>query len=131
MRRDLVGPWALGYVLAVSALALIGFVSDVFAPIGLAALLTLPASLATIPAFYLTYGLLALVPGANPDTASGSGGSDLATITTGEPAAWFTVVTGGAGVLAIAVAAVIDVMLVGTVRRRRARRPGIDRGLSA
>lgn len=131
MRRDLVGPWSLGYVLAASALGLAGFASGSFAPIGLAALLTLPACLVTIPAWYLVYGLLALVPGANPDTASGSGGSDVVTTTTGDPAAWFTTVTDVAGVLAIAVAAVLDVILVRAVLRRRAARHAVDRGANA
>jgi hypothetical protein len=118
---------ATGYVLAVAAAATVGFVTGSPVPILLAAAASLPASLLSMPLFYLTYGLLALVPGANPSSSSGSVSSTangvVTSHTTGDPAGWFTVTTHVAGVLLLAAGAVADVVLVRALaagRRRRA-----------
>lgn len=112
------------YVVAVAALAVAGFVTGSPGPIVVAAVLTLPASLLMMPAYYVAYGLLALVPGANPSSGSGSGtvGADGHTVTqvvTGESAAWFTVTTSVLGVAALAAAAVANVVLLQRLSRRR------------
>ncbi len=62
------------YVLTVGAIATYGFAADSTAAILTAAALALPTSIVAVPGFYLAYGLLALVPGANPSSSSGSGG---------------------------------------------------------
>ena len=54
------------YLAAVAGLATAGFVSGSPAPIVLAAVLALPASIVAVPCYYLVYGLLALVTDANP-----------------------------------------------------------------
>jgi hypothetical protein len=111
------------YVIGVAVLAAVGFAGDSAWPILLAAALALPASLVTMPAFYVVYGLLAQVPGANPDHAGG--GSRMAvhgTVVTwsyGDPAAWFTHTTDVLGVLLITAAAVVDVAIVRALARRR------------
>jgi hypothetical protein len=117
---------ATGYVLAVAAAATVGFVTGSPVPILLAAAATLPASLLSMPLFYLAYGLLALVPGANPSSSSGSGSGTVDGVvtshTTGDPAAWFTVTTHVAGVLLLAAGAVADVVLVRALAAGRRRR---------
>jgi hypothetical protein len=117
---------ATGYVLAVAAAATVGFVTGSPVPILLAAAATLPASLLSMPLFYLAYGLLALVPGANPSSSSGSGSGTadgvVTSHTTGDPAAWFTVTTHVAGVLLLAAGAVADVVLVRALAAGRRRR---------
>jgi hypothetical protein len=116
------------YLAAVAGLATAGFVSGSPGPIVLAALLALPASIVAVPCYYLVYGLLALVTGANPSSSSGSGsgssaGGPSTTVTTDDTATWFAVTTHVLGVLALAVAAVINVLLVQAVlSRRRGRR---------
>ena len=57
------------YLAAVAGLATAGFVSGSPAPIVLAAVLALPASIVAVPCYYLVYGLLALVTGANPSSS--------------------------------------------------------------
>jgi hypothetical protein len=123
---------ATGYVLAVAAAVTVGFVTGSPVPVLLAAAASLPASLLSMPLFYLVYGLLALVPGANPSSSSGSGSSSTAdgvdtAQTTGDPAAWFSATTHVAGVLLLAAGAVADVVLVRSLaasrRRRRTPRP--------
>lgn len=117
------------YLAAVGGLATTGFVAGSPVPIVLAALLALPASILAVPCYYLVYGLLALVTGANPSSSSGSGsGSSSAggtgtTVTTDDTATWFAVTTHVLGVLALVVAAAVDVLLVHAVlSRRRGRR---------
>ena len=118
------------YLAAVAGLATAGFVSGSPAPIVLAALLALPASIVAVPCYYLVYGLLALVTGANPSTSSGSGsGSSAAdgastTVTADDTATWFAVTTHVLGVLALVVAAALNVLLVQAVlsRQKRGRR---------
>ncbi len=116
--------WAAAYVCVVGVLAAVGFVGGSSWPILLAAALTVPASLVAVPGYYLAYGLLALVPGANPSSSSGSGGvaadgTVLSSTITGSPAGWFTLTTHLLGILALVVAAWLDVLLVRTVRARR------------
>jgi hypothetical protein len=117
------------YLAAVAGLATAGFVAGSPLPIVLAAALALPASILAVPCYYLVYGLLALVTGANPSSSSGSGsGSSSAggtgtTVTTDDTATWFAVTTHVLGVLALVVAAAVNVLLVDAVlSRRRGRR---------
>jgi len=113
------------YVGTVAGLAAVGFGLRSPGPIVLAALLALPASLVAVPAYYLGYGLLALAPGANPSSASGSStvapDGSAVTTTAGDAVAWFTAATGALGVLALTAAALLDVVLL---RRLAARRRG-------
>ncbi len=117
---------AAGYVLAVAAATTVGFVTGSPAPILLAAAATLPASLLSMPLYYLAYGLLALVPGANPSSASGSASSTadgvVTSHTTGDAATWFTATAHVAGVLLLAAGAVADVVLVRALAAGRRRR---------
>jgi hypothetical protein len=117
------------YLAAVAILATAGFVQGSPGPIVLAAVLALPASIVAVPCYYLVYGLLALVTGANPSSSSGSGsGSSVgpggsSTVTTDDIATWFAVTTHVLGVLALVVAAALNVLLVrAVVSRRQGRR---------
>ncbi len=117
------------YLAAVAGLATVGFVSGSPGPIVLAAVLALPASIVAVPCYYVVYGLLALVTGANPSSSSGSGsgsasaGGTSTTVTTGDTATWFAVTTHVLGVLALVAAAALNVLLVQVVlSRRRGRR---------
>ena len=113
------------YLAAVAGLATAGFVSGSPAPIVLAAVLALPASIVAVPCYYLVYGLLALVTGANPSSSSGSGsgssaaGGSSTTVTADDTATWFAVTTHVLGVLALVVAAALNVLLVRAVLSRR------------
>ena len=112
------------YLVAVAGLATVGFVQGSPGPIVLAALLALPASIVAVPGYYLVYGLLALVTGANPSSSSGSGsgssaGGSSTTVTTDDVATWFAVTTHVLGVLALTVAAAVNVLLVRAVMSRR------------
>ena len=98
-------PRSLIYVAAVALVAAVGFVEQSPWPIVVAALLALPASIVTLPCYYVVHGVLALIPGANPSSSTGSSSSDaygstLTTVATGTPAAWFTVTTHVLGILA-------------------------------
>ena len=96
-------------------------------PLVAAAVLTLPASLAAIPAYYVVYGLTALVPGANPSNSSGEGsssaGGEVTSTVTGLPAAWFTISTAVLLVALLAGAAVLNVVAVQAFRSRPPSRP--------
>ena len=81
-----------------------------------AAALALPTSVVTIIGFYVVYGLLALVPGANPSNSAG------------ELAPWFVVATDAIGVLALVVAALLNLVLLRMLINRR-RSPS-SRGVS-
>jgi len=112
------------YVLAVAVIATVGFTVHSPWPILLAALLALPASLVALPGYYMAYGFLALVPGANPssNTTSESFAADGRTLTvvnTGMPAAWFTITTEVLGILALTIAAVLNVLLLRALANRR------------
>ncbi|MDQ1599987.1 MAG: hypothetical protein QOD68_1461 [Actinomycetota bacterium] len=117
------------YLAAVAGLATVGFVQGSPGPIVIAALLALPASIVAVPGYYVVYGLLALVTGANPSSSSGSGsgsasaGGSSTTVTTDDTATWFAVTTHVLGVLALVAAAALNVLLVQAVlSRRRGRR---------
>ena len=116
------------YLAAVAGLATAGFVQGSPGPIVLAAVLALPASIVALPCYYLVYGLLALVTGANSSSSSGSGSSSSAggsstTVTTDDMATWFAVTTHVLGVLALTVAAAVNVLLArAVVSRRQGRR---------
>lgn len=119
------------YVATVAVVASIGFATGSTAAILLAGLLALPSSVPAIIGYYVVYGLLAQVPGANPDSASGyetctpigecdgSSSGDLAT--------WFVVTTGVIGVLALTVAALLNVALVRVLFRGSASASGRTR----
>lgn len=106
-----------GYVVGVGVLAGWGFfITRSPAPILIAALLTLPASVIAVPAYYMAYGFLAQVPGANPSHSSGSRSCTSDGIchssTTGDPAAWFIATTEILGTLALVAAAACNVLAV-------------------
>ncbi len=123
--RDRMTPTAMGYVAAVTVLASIGFASGQALLIGVAALVTLPASIVALPAFYLGAGLMGLVPGANPshETSSGYGGPGGVVVLseTGGPASWYLVSLDLLGLLALALAALGNVLLIDAVVRWRRR----------
>ena len=116
-------PSSSAYVLGVATIAGAGFVQDLTWLILLAAGLALPASMVAVPGYYLAYGLLALVPGANPSTDSGSSssgpGGTLNLAETGGLAPWFSITTDVLGVLALTLAAVLNVLLFRALRSRR------------
>jgi hypothetical protein len=112
------------YVVAVAVIAAVGFTEQSTWPILFAALLAVPASIVAVPCYYLVYGLLALIPGANPSSNSGfetfaPDGRMLTTVSTGMPAAWFTLTTLVLGILALTVAAFVNVLLLRALAARR------------
>jgi hypothetical protein len=114
---------AASYVVVVAAVATVGFTTASTAGILLAGSLSLPASVPAIVGYYLVYGLLAQVPGANPDSSSGSMSCTSAGECTGsgsgDLAGWFVVVTDVVGILALTGAAVLNVLLVRMLWRGR------------
>ena len=114
------------YVVVVALSATAGFIAQSPWPILLAGLLTLPSSIVALPCYYLGYGFLALVPGANPSSNSGSvltsaDGTVISSVMTGAPAAWFTITTTCLGILTLTIAAVLNVLILrALVARRRA-----------
>lgn len=120
--------WLVGsaYVLGVAVIASTGFIADSTPTILLAALLSLPTSVMTLPGYYMAYGVLALVPGANPSVSTGSSTCTVDGVcissTTGDLADWFLVTTNVLGVLAFTVAALLNVLAVGFLVARRSRR---------
>jgi hypothetical protein len=123
-------PLLVVYTIGVVALATLGFTSGSTAAILLAALLTLPSSVVAVPAYYMLFGLLAQVPGANPSHSSGSGictsNGDCHLSTTGDAATWFTHATDLAGILALTAAAIVNVFLLDRViaaRRNQGQAP--------
>ena len=96
-----------------------GFLQDLAWLILLASVLALPASIVAVPGYYVSYGLLGLVPGANPssnsgDASSGPGGT-VTSWETGGLAVWFSVTTDVLGVLALTLAAVLNVLVFRTL----------------
>lgn len=115
------------YVVAVAVFAAVGFTGQSPWPILFAALLAVPASIVAVPCYYLAYGFLALIPGANPSSSAGSAtftpdGRMLTSASTGMPAAWFTVTTFVLGILALTVAAFANVLLLRALAARRSAR---------
>ena len=105
----------VAYVAAVATIATIGFTTGSTAAIVLAGLLALPSSVPAVIGLYLAVALLSMVPGANSDSSSGSACSTPTACegsSTGDPAAWVTITTDVVGVLALAVAAVLNVLVV-------------------
>jgi hypothetical protein len=118
------------YVLVVTVVATCGVVTGSTATIVVAALLALPSSVLAIVGYYLAYGLLALVPGANPSIATGSGscgvGGACQETSTGDPPFWFTLTTEVGLVIALTAAALLNVVLLRLVLRRRRRSVPVD-----
>lgn len=118
------------YVTVVATTATVGFVAGSPWPILLAGLLTLPVSVVTVPGYYIAYGLLAQVPGANPSITTGVGtqagpDSPVISVTTGLRATWFVITTATLGVAALTLAALVNVVVLQMLlSRRRARRRG-------
>jgi hypothetical protein len=115
------------YTVVVMATAAVGFVADSTRTILIAALLGLPASIIAVPGYYVVYGVLALVPGANPSSSAGSGSCTPAgschESVTGELATWFTITTDAVGILALTAAALLNVIVF---RMLTARRRGVS-----
>lgn len=120
------GVAAAGYVATVAGLAGSGFGAGSTPVILLAVALTLPVGIPALVGFYLAYGLLAQVPGANPHTFNASescranGVCECAS--TGDLATWFLVTTDALGVAALTLAATTNVVLLGLLLGRRRRR---------
>lgn len=112
------------YVLLVVVLGITGFLAGSAPLILLAACLSLPSSVLAVPTYYVAYGLLAMVPGANPSSSSGSGActanGDCVTSTTGELAPWFAITSEVIGILALVAAALVNVALLRRITERRA-----------
>jgi hypothetical protein len=112
------------YVLTVAVIATCGFAGPgSTAAILTAAALALPTSIVAVPGFYMAYGLLAQFPGANPSSSTSFGGcspeGDCYEHTTGDVAPWFVVTTDVIGVLALTAAALLNVVLLRMLTRRR------------
>ena len=111
------------YVVVVATVATVGFVIGSSAVIVLAALLALPASVVAGPAYYVAYGLLAQLPGANPSRGTGSASCTVAGDCRGSAsgaAGWFTATADVVGVLALVAAAVLNVVVLRSLAARRA-----------
>lgn len=126
---------SLIYVVAASLIAAAGFTEQSPWPILLAALLTVPASMVAVPCYYLAYGFLALIPGANPSSNSSSTtvapDGSMVTVITGMPAAWFTITTFALGILTLTIAAYVNVLLFRALAaRRRSNAPVTPRSTS-
>lgn len=108
------GGWA--YVIAVGCAALVGFATDSTMLIVLAALAALPASVLAVPAYYVAFGVLAQLPGADTATVTGSVSCGPAgqcqESSAGDPAAWFTLATDAVGILALTAAALVNVVVL-------------------
>jgi hypothetical protein len=118
---------AITYVVAVAAVASLGFTAGSAALILLAAFVTLPSSVVALPTYYIVYGLLGQLPGANPSHSTGSGSCApngvCHTATTGDPAWWFTFATDVIGIVLLTAVAVVNVVLLQRLvaaRRHRA-----------
>ena len=89
--------------------------------------LALPSGLAGLVAFYAAYGLLALVPGANPDASSSSGSCAPSGAcqwsSTGDLASWFQFTTDAIGVFALTTAAITNVLVAHWLLTRSRRTP--------
>jgi hypothetical protein len=111
------------YLLAVAGLATWGFATGSTATILFTVLLALPTGPSAVVGYYVAYGLLAQVPGANPDTNTGSGACSPSgacqVSTTGDPAMWFTLSADVIAVLLLTAAAVVNVVLFRLVVSRR------------
>lgn len=104
---------AATYVLVVAAIAAVGVTTESTAAILLAGLLALPSSVPGVIGLYLTVGFLALVPGVNPDSSSGSACSPPITCdgATEDATTWFPIATGIIAFLALTLAATLNVAI--------------------
>jgi len=123
-------PLELACALGVAAVSAVGFATGSTSTILVAALLALPSSVIAVPAYYVFYGLLAQVPGANPSASTGSSScapeGDCQASTSGDPAAWFTLATEAVGILALTAAALLNALVLRNLiaaRRARLQRP--------
>ena len=109
-------PTTSAYVVVVAGLAAVGFATESAAAILLAVLLALPSSVPAVVGFYLVYGLLAQVPGANPSSSSGSASctssGECQSSSTGDLAGWFSLTTDLLGVVALAAAAILNMAVL-------------------
>lgn len=116
---------AATYVVVVAGLATLGAVIDSTGVIVLAGLITLPTSIPAVIGYYLAYGLLAQVPGVNPDSASGyaacTPAGECDGSNSGDLATWFAVTTDVVGISALVVSALLNVAIVGGIFRGRPR----------
>jgi hypothetical protein len=122
--------WSSVYVVVVALIAAVGFTVQSPWPVLLAALLAVPSSIVALPLDYLAYGFLTLIPGANPSSNSGSAtfapdGRMLTSVSTGMPAAWFTITTLVLGILTLTVAAFVNVLLLRALAARRRSRGAV------
>jgi hypothetical protein len=117
------------YLLVVAAIATWGFVAGSTTLIVLAALVALPTSVPAVIGFYVAYGLLAQLPGANPSSSSGGSACSSSGVcrgsVTGDAATWFLLTTDVIGILALTVAALVNVAILRGLRARHR-----DRALS-
>lgn len=121
------------YVVSTTVIAAVGVIEKSPWPVLVAAFLTLPASIAVVPCYYLIYGMLAQVPGANPSSSSGYGvqnadGTRIVSVTTGAQAPWFVVTTQAVEIIAFTFAAVLMVLLLRALRDRREDTGGAQPG---
>jgi hypothetical protein len=124
MPRPTLAGWT--YALIVTVVATLGFTTGSTSTILLGAFVALPSSAVTLPAYYLAYGLLAQIPGANPSSSAGSAScapsGECQASTTGDPAAWFTLATEVIGLVALTIAACLNVVVLrGLIAARRTR----------
>lgn len=114
------------YVLMVGVLGIAGFTAGSASVILFTAFLSLPSSVLAVPAYYVAYGLLGMVPGANGSSSTGSGSctpnGDCVTSTTGELAPWFAMTSDSIGIVALVAAALVNVTLLRRRNNRRAAR---------
>ncbi|MDH2416466.1 hypothetical protein [Nocardioides sp. CER19] len=122
-------PGGTAYVLTVVVLATLGFTTGSTPLIVAAVVATLPLSVLAVPLFYAVYGLLSLIPGADPSSSSGTASctpaGDCHSWATGDPAGWFTVTAVVVGILVLTAAALANAILAGLVlAARRRHAPG-------
>lgn len=118
------------YVALIAALVAAGMLLQTPGPFIVAAVLTLPASIAAIPLYYVLYGVTALIPGANPSSSSGQGtstpGGGSVSVVTGLPAPWFTIAMGVLAVIVMAAAAYANALAIKAIRARNTSRPPVS-----
>jgi hypothetical protein len=116
-----------GYVAVVAAVAVLGFTTDSTGLILLAAILTLPAAGIAVPAYYVAYGVLAQIPGANQSRNSGTATCEpdgTCETSSGDGlASWFAITTYVTGIVALTGAAVLNVVLLRKLMAARRSRP--------
>ena len=111
------------YVVAIVLMATAGIIEQSPWPVLLAGLLTVPACFAAVPCYYIVYGVLAQIPGANPSSSTGyeyqsAPGAKIVSVMTGAQATWFVITAQALGILAFAVAAILNVLLLRAIASR-------------